>query len=248
MVRLLGSFNRCSRQTKPEIRTRQVTEALLQITDLSVTLGGSKVLDGLSLSVGSGEVVAVVGASGSGKSTLLHSIAGFISEHSGSVKIAGKEISELTNAELCELRRTEFGLMTQDFHLLKKLSARKNVSIPQLMGGHEPEEALQRSDELLKSLGIGEHVETKSEDLSRGQRQRVAFARAISHRRPLLILDEPTSSLDKESSKLLLTIVSTYAEQGGGVLLVTHDDSTIGIANQVYTLEDGALISQGSVE
>ena len=225
-----------------------MTESLIQITDLSVMLGGSDILCDLCLSVNPGEVVAVVGASGSGKSTLLHSIAGFISEHSGSVKIAGKELSSLSNAELCEMRRTQFGLMTQDFHLLKKLSARKNVSIPQLMGGAETEEALRRSDDLLKQLGIGEHLETTSENLSRGQRQRVAFARAISHKRPLLILDEPTSSLDKESSSLLLTIVSKYAQAGGGVLLVTHDDSTLSIANRIYTLEEGTLKKQEVVE
>jgi ABC-type lipoprotein export system ATPase subunit len=225
-----------------------VTEALLQITNLSVELGGINVLNRLNLSLRPGEVVAVVGASGSGKSTLLHAIAGFISEHTGSVRIGGQELSSLSGPDLCELRRTGFGLMTQDFHLLRKLSARKNVMVPQLMAGIETNDALRQADNLLLSLGLGQHLNTKSENLSRGQRQRVAFARSISHRRPLLILDEPTSSLDRESSRLLLDLVSKYSKTGGAVLLVTHDESTIEIADHVYNLENGSLLSQGSKE
>jgi ABC-type lipoprotein export system ATPase subunit len=222
-----------------------VPEALLKIENLSVELGEISVLSGLDLTVNPGEVVAIVGASGSGKSTLLHAIAGFISDYSGSVKIDGQELSSLSESKLGELRSGGFGLMTQDFHLLKKLSARKNVAIPQLMGGVQIESALKHADALLSSLGVGDHLDTQSENLSRGQRQRVAFARSISYSRPLLILDEPTSSLDRDSSTLLLDLVSKHAEQGVGVVLVTHDDSTIGIADKVYTLEAGQLISQG---
>ena len=222
-----------------------MTNPLLKIEQLSVELGGNLILDKVSLSVEQGEIVAVVGASGSGKSTLLHAIAGFTSIGKGSVIIGGKSLSSLSEAELCRFRRTGFGLMTQDFHLLKKLSARRNVAVPQLMVGSKTDEALAHADELLSELGLKEHLETKSENLSRGQRQRVAFARSISTARPFLILDEPTSSLDHETSILLLKLVSKLGNNGTGVLLVTHDDSTIDIADRVYTLDGGKLSLQG---
>ena len=213
----------------------------ISVEGLSLSLGDRRILEEISFEVGPGEIVSIIGGSGCGKSTLLHAIAGFIPVEGGKASIGKLTITGMDEGELAEARRSAFSLMTQDFHLLKRLPALQNVAISSLLGGTDRTKALELARSALERLGLGEHLNKPPANLSRGQRQRVAFARAIVDHRPVLLLDEPSSSLDRSNTEELLAVMREVADSGVAVLAVTHDDSLLAITDRAFELSDGRL-------
>jgi putative ABC transport system ATP-binding protein len=211
--------------------------------DVRVLLDGTVVLESVSLQVGPGEIVALQGSSGSGKTTFLHAIAGFVPLSSGHITINDVALANCTESDRATFRRDVLGLMTQDFHLLSKLSAERNAALAPLLAGKTPGEALAAARLLLDRLGLTEHYKAPPIRLSRGQRQRVALARALAHRRPFLLLDEPTSSLDEDSKTTVMKLVREQAESGTAVLIATHDKSILPMVDRVLYMRDGQIVT-----
>jgi len=211
--------------------------------DVRVLLDGTVILESVSLQVKPGEIVALQGSSGSGKTTFLHAIAGFVPLSSGHITIDNVDLLNSTEADRATFRRDVLGLMTQDFHLLSKLSAERNAALAPLLAGKSPTEALSAARLLLDRLGLTDQYKAPPIRLSRGQRQRVALARALAHRRPFLLLDEPTSSLDETSKSTVMNLVREHAETGTAVLLATHDKSILPMVDRVLFMQDGQIIA-----
>lgn len=205
---------------------------------------GCVVLDAVSLDVAPGEIVALQGSSGSGKTTFLHAVAGFVGLDSGTIRVNGTALQDCTESERAAFRRDVLGLMTQDFHLLSKLSAERNAALAPLLAGQSPAEALGAARELLNRLGLADHLKAAPNRLSRGQRQRVALARALAIQRPFLLLDEPTSSLDTDSKKTVLALVREHATAGSAVLIATHDHSILPLVDRVLHIKDGRILAE----
>jgi len=199
------------------------------------------VLRDASLTIEPGKLVALKGSSGSGKTTFLHALAGFVSLDGGDITIAGQLLSGMDDADKAALRRDTLGLMTQDFHLLRKLSAERNVALAPLLAGASPQEALSAARRILDRLELQAFYRAAPNRLSRGQRQRVALARALAHPRPILVLDEPTSSLDAASRQLVMDLLREQANLGHAVLFATHDDSLLEHADVIHVMEDGII-------
>jgi putative ABC transport system ATP-binding protein len=200
-------------------------------------------LRGVSLDVGSGQLVAVMGPSGSGKSTLMHILAGLDKPSSGSVTIAGEEITEMADASLTRLRRRHIGFVFQFFNLLPMLSAEENVTLPLAIAGEKPERKW--LDELLGTMGLSERRSHRPSELSGGQQQRVAIARALVSRPTILFADEPTGNLDSKTGgeilELLRSSVDTY---GQTTVMVTHEPRAAAIADRVLFLADGLIVRE----
>jgi putative ABC transport system ATP-binding protein len=200
-------------------------------------------LRGVSLDVTSGQLVAVMGPSGSGKSTLMHILAGLDKPSSGTVTIAGEEITEMADSSLTRLRRRHIGFVFQFFNLLPMLSAEENVTLPLAIAGEKPERKW--LDELLGTMGLSERRAHRPSELSGGQQQRVAIARALVSRPTILFADEPTGNLDSKTGgeilELLRSSVDTY---GQTTVMVTHEPRAAAIADRVLFLADGLIADQ----
>ncbi len=199
-----------------------------------------RVLDGVDLELQAGEVVAIVGRSGSGKSTLLHLLGALDRPDSGSIELGGMRIDTATERELTRVRRSQIGFVFQFFHLLPELTGMENVLLPARLGG-DPE-ALARGKELVAELGLTEVAGRLPTVLSGGEQQRLAVARALVNDPVLLLADEPTGNLDLESGTEVLTLLRRAAAAGKAVLLVTHQDDAIEIADRVLRLSGGRLV------
>jgi ABC-type lipoprotein export system ATPase subunit len=198
-----------------------------------------RVLDGASLDVAAGELVAVVGRSGTGKSTLLHLLGGLDRADAGTIQVAGVRVDGRDERALTRLRRRRVGFVFQSFHLLPELTGLENVLLPARLahaGG-----GARRARALLDSLGLREEAERLPGSLSGGEQQRIAIARALVNDPPLLLADEPTGNLDAESGSLVLDLLRRVAEHGRGVVLVTHDREAAAIADRVLELREGRL-------
>ncbi len=213
----------------------------IQAQAISVTLDGQQVLGGLDLAVHPREVVAVIGASGTGKTTLLHVLAALRPADSGGVIILGSPLDPSDLDQGDTLRRETVSFMAQDLDLLPELSCAKNAALPVLLAGASSADALATARSTLNALGLGEHADRPARKLSRGQRQRVALARALTQPRPILILDEPTASLDSEARDLAMSHLRRHADGGAAVLIATHDDILASKADRVVELIDGRL-------
>jgi putative ABC transport system ATP-binding protein len=200
-------------------------------------------LRGVSLDVKGGELVAVMGPSGSGKSTLMHILAGLDKPTSGTVTIAGTEITTLPDAKLTRLRRTHIGFVFQFFNLLPMLTAEENVVLPLSIAGEKPEERW--LEELLGKTGLTDRRKHRPSELSGGQQQRVAIARALVTRPTILFADEPTGNLDSKTGgeilELLRDSVDTY---GQTTVMVTHEPRAAAIADRVLFLGDGLIVKE----
>src|SRR3954447_15878983 len=198
-------------------------------------------LRGVSIDVQAGELVAVMGPSGSGKSTLMHILAGLDTPTTGSVSIAGTDITNLADSKLTRLRRKHIGFVFQFFNLLPMLNAEDNVTLPLSIAGEKPDS--QWLEELLKQTGLSERRTHRPSELSGGQQQRVALPRALVTRPTILFADEPTGNLDSKTSgeilELLRTSVDTY---GQTTVMVTHDARAAAIADRVLFLADGEIV------
>ena len=201
-----------------------------------------RVLDGADLDVDAGEVVAVIGRSGTGKSTLLHLLGGLDHAEDGTIEVAGQRVTGAGERELSALRRRHVGFVFQFFHLLPELSGEGNVLLAASVRGAHPE-AGARGRELIERLHLGEVRHSLPAELSGGEQQRVAIARALVNDPSLLLADEPTGNLDPAAGAGVLELLRGVADEGRGMVLVTHDDAAAGIADRVLRLQDGRLVS-----
>jgi putative ABC transport system ATP-binding protein len=201
-----------------------------------------RAVDGVSLAVNAGELVALYGPSGSGKTTLLMLIAGLLSPDSGAILVNGQEISGLSARERAHYRRSELGFIRQSIDLIPGVRADDNAAL-KLLATSGRREAQRKITPLLERLGLDGRVERRSEQLSMGERQRVMIARALSTEPSLVLADEPTGSLDTDrGSEVLKLLAEVCHERDVGVLLVTHDPAAAVYADQVHTLRDGRLV------
>lgn len=199
-------------------------------------------LDGIDLSVGKGEFVAIVGASGSGKSTLLHILGSVDKPTEGKVLIDGTELSRLNQTQAAIFRRRKVGLVYQFYNLIPTLTARKNILMPLALDKKKPNQEF--FEQIVTSLGIADRLEALPGQLSGGQQQRVAIARSLIYRPALLLADEPTGNLDQRNSREIidmLKLLGRSLEQT--ILLITHDEKVAMEAQRVITVEDGRIIS-----
>jgi putative ABC transport system ATP-binding protein len=198
-------------------------------------------LRGVSLDVPAGQLVAVMGPSGSGKSTLMHILAGLDKPTSGTVEIAGTEITSLNDGEITRLRRRHIGFVFQFFNLLPMLSAEENVVLPLSISGTKPEPRW--LGELLDKTGLTDRRSHRPAELSGGQQQRVAVARALITRPKVLFADEPTGNLDSASSKEVLSMLRHAADEWGQtIVMVTHDAGAAAMADRILFLADGRIV------
>jgi putative ABC transport system ATP-binding protein len=200
-------------------------------------------LRGVSLDVDGGALVAVMGPSGSGKSTLMHILAGLDKPTSGTVEIAGTEITTLSDGKLTRLRRTHIGFVFQFFNLLPMLSAEENVVLPLSIAGEEPDK--EWLDQLLRQTGLTERRKHRPSELSGGQQQRVALARALVTRPTILFADEPTGNLDsKTGGEILELIRNSVDEYGQTTVMVTHEARAAVIADRILFIADGLIVRE----
>jgi len=204
--------------------------------------GAIVVLNGTELQVARGEMVAVVGASGAGKSTLLHVLGALDRPTSGEVVLAGTAVSQVRDAELAALRNRTVGFVFQFHHLLKEFSALENVMMPLRIAGADVREARERAASLLTRVGLAARMLHRPSELSGGEQQRTAVARALAASPPLLLADEPSGNLDHANAESLHDLFATLAaEMGVGLLVVTHNRSLASRAQRILLLEDGTL-------
>ena len=204
-----------------------------------------KALDGIDLVVNKGEFVAIIGASGSGKSTLLHILGNVDKPTEGKVVVGETDISALDKTQAAIFRRRKVGLIYQFYNLIPTLTVRKNILMPLLLDKKKPNQEF--FDQIVKSLGIADKLESLPNQLSGGQQQRVAIARSLIYRPALLLADEPTGNLDQKNSKEIIDMLklsNRNFEQT--IVLITHDEKIALEADRVITIEDGRIVSDES--
>ncbi|HEX8694049.1 MAG TPA: ABC transporter ATP-binding protein [Longimicrobium sp.] len=201
------------------------------------------VLDGVDLDVAPGEAVSVIGRSGSGKSTLLHVLGGLDEPTTGEVTVGGRRMAKLPEEELARVRSEKIGFVFQFHHLLREFSALENVAMPQLIRGAARREAEGRARELLGALGLEGRLSHKPAQLSGGEQQRVAVARALANRPLVLLADEPSGNLDPETAEALHDLFfQVCRDEGAALVLVTHDLALAARADRVLRLHAGHLV------
>ncbi|HKW23656.1 MAG TPA: ABC transporter ATP-binding protein [Ktedonobacterales bacterium] len=202
-----------------------------------------RALDGVSLRVNKGEVVAVMGASGSGKTTLLNCLAGLDTIDSGKILIAGQDLAELSEHEMTNFRAANMGFVFQTFNLLPVLTAVENVELPLLIARRSPTEARHRAQTLLSEVGLARRMQHYPGELSGGQRQRVAIARALIHDPTILWADEPTGSLDSDASQEIMDLLrAVNRTHGQTIVLVTHAQEIGAQVDRVIHMHDGRVM------
>jgi ABC-type lipoprotein export system ATPase subunit len=199
-----------------------------------------RVLDGVDLDLRPGELVALVGPSGSGKSTLLHLIGALDRPDRGEVTVAGVRVENAGERTLADLRRRHIGFVFQFFHLIPELTGEENVQLAARMNGRNGA-GRRRAQRLIDELGLAHLRGSRPHELSGGEQQRFALARALVNDPSLVLADEPTGNLDTKSGAQVLALLSGRATEGRAVLLVTHDDTATSTAHRVLTLRDGRL-------
>ena len=221
---------------------------LLEAEDVYKRFGGTVALDGLSLKIAGGEIVAILGPSGSGKSTLLLCLAGIIPPEGGDVRYRGRSLPALSDAARTRLRRDEFGFVFQFGQLVPELTAVDNVSLPLRLAGLRRHDAIGRAREFLGSLRVEDVADKRAGEMSGGQAQRVAVARALVSRPRVIFADEPTGSLDSTNGELVMELlVTTARQQGSTVMLVTHEPRVAAYADRQIVVRDGKLVHDAAL-
>lgn len=222
--------------------------AFIEIKNLSKSYSKGKVtitpLEGLTLDVEKGDFLALMGPSGSGKTTLLNLIAGIDSPTTGTLRIGGSDVATLSRAQLAKWRSAHVGYIFQLYHLVPILSAFENVELPLLLTKLTRAERREKVNSALELVGLSDRASHRPTELSGGQEQRVAIARAIVHNPDLLVADEPTGDLDRESADSILALLASLADDHGKtIVMVTHDPKAAAAAKRTLHLEKGQLVT-----
>jgi putative ABC transport system ATP-binding protein len=204
------------------------------------------VLKGIDLQINKGEYVALMGPSGSGKSTLMNLLGCLDTPTSGSYILNGKDVSQMKDDELAEIRNKEIGFVFQTFNLLPRTTALDNVALPMIYAGYSKSERNERATEVLKQVNLADRMDHQPNQLSGGQRQRVAVARALVNKPSIILADEPTGNLDSKTSVEIMKLFGDIHASGNTVILVTHEEEIAAYANRVIRLRDGLIESDTS--
>lgn len=202
-----------------------------------------RALDDVSLSINTGEFVAIIGQSGSGKSTLMNMLGCLDTPTSGTYILSGQDVSSLSDNALSEIRNQQIGFIFQGFNLISNLTALENVALPLIYRGLPAAERQQLAYDALKIVGLEHRLKHKPAEMSGGQQQRVAIARAIAAKPPVILADEPTGNLDSSSTKEIMKILHELHETGRTIILITHDDQIAANAKRVVRIMDGKIES-----
>ena len=222
-------------------------DCLIEARHALLSFGATPALQGASVRVGAGEILAVMGPSGSGKSTLLHCLAGILTPDSGEIHYSGRRVDTLREQERSALRRDHFGFVFQFGKLVPALTAEENVALPLLLGGARRGDALREARGWFGQLGLGGLEQRRSGELSGGQAQRVALARGLVARPQVLFADEPTGSLDSLTGEQVMELlVAAARQQGTTVVLVTHEARVAAYADREVIVRDGTVRSMST--
>jgi len=207
------------------------------------------VLHDINLRIAKGEIVALVGRSGSGKSTLLHIIGGFIRPVSGTIRMAGQDVTAFNESQWADFRRQQLGFVFQSFQLIPSMTAWENAALPLVLQGASTAVREKRVRALFERLDIDAIADHYPGELSGGQQQRVGIARALALDPPILLMDEPTGSLDSENEARFLQLLRELnRERGLTQLIITHDDGVAAIGDRIFRMEDGTMAAQPAQE
>ncbi len=224
---------------------------MIEMTDIVKTYNSgtvaTQVLKGISFRIEAGEYVAIMGTSGTGKSTLMNIIGCLDKLTGGRYCLNGTEVGELDDNALSHLRNHEIGFVFQQFHLLSRANALKNVMLPLIYSDEYPDDAEERATKMLKSVGLADRIHYRSSELSGGQQQRVAIARALVTNPSIILADEPTGNLDRRSGLEILNIFRNLNREGRTIIMVTHDKTTAEHANRIIQLKEGQVASDYAV-
>lgn len=226
--------------------------SIIQISGLkrNFALGNQivKVLKGIDLNVNKNEYVALMGPSGSGKSTLMNLIGCLDTPTSGKYVLNNKDVSQLTDDELAEIRNQEIGFVFQTFNLLPRSTALDNVSLPLVYAGRDKTSRDDRATEVLTQVGLSDRMDHRPNQLSGGQRQRVAVARALVNSPSIILADEPTGNLDSKTSVEIMKLFDEIHRNGNTIILVTHEEDIAEHAERIIRLTDGIITSDEKTE
>ena len=202
-----------------------------------------KVLKGIDLDIERGEYVALMGPSGSGKSTLMNLLGCLDTPTAGTYELNGKDVSNMSQDELAEIRNKEIGFVFQTFNLLPRTTALDNVALPMIYAGASKEERIKRATEVLSEVGLSDRMDHKPSQLSGGQRQRVAVGRALVNKPSIILADEPTGNLDSKTSLEIMDLFKEIHDQGNTVIIVTHEEDIAAHTHRIIRLVDGMVSS-----
>lgn len=201
------------------------------------------VLKGIDLQIHKGEYVALMGPSGSGKSTLMNLLGCLDTPTSGKYILNNKDVSQMVDDELAEIRNKEIGFVFQTFNLLPRTTALDNVALPMIYAGYSKTDRTERAKEVLNQVGLGDRMDHQPNQLSGGQRQRVAVARALVNKPSIILADEPTGNLDSKTSVEIMKLFDEIHSNGNTVILVTHEEDIAQHAHRIIRLKDGMIES-----
>ena len=202
-----------------------------------------RALDGVDLDIYAGEFVAIIGSSGSGKSTLMNMLGALDQPSSGSVTINGENVGTMKSKKLAQFRNNTIGFVFQQFQLLPKKSAKKNVELPLQYRKPKPSDAGEKAAQALSLVGLADRAGHRPTELSGGQQQRVAIARALAGEPKVLLADEPTGALDSKTSEDIMALMTGLNQQGITIIVITHEDEVAAYAQRVIEFKDGRIIS-----
>jgi putative ABC transport system ATP-binding protein len=204
------------------------------------------VLKGIDLQINKGEYVALMGPSGSGKSTLMNLLGCLDTPTSGTYILNGKDVSQMPDDDLAEIRNKEIGFVFQTFNLLPRTTALDNVALPMIYAGYSKSERNERATEVLNQVNLSDRMDHQPNQLSGGQRQRVAIARALVNKPSIILADEPTGNLDSKTSIEIMNLFNDIHKNGNTVILVTHEEDIAKYAHRIIRLRDGVIESDNS--